>query len=121
MAAALAVVQEGSEKRMANGEGFTAEDRKSLNILENEMKHITMGLQELSTRLAKLEDAKVSAHDLEQTYIEVDELRQKKADKVIMDDHEVRIRNIEKRIWMWLGGALAVSAILQVLLAFLKR
>lgn len=95
--------------------GFTVEDRKSLNVLENELKHIVEGLKEVSDRIARLEASRITSRDLEQTFTEVDELRQKKADKEQMDDHEGRLRILEQKIWMWIGGTMALSALIGIL------
>jgi len=99
--------------------GFTAEDRKSLNILENEMKHMTAEMRDLGVRMSKLEETRLSARDLEQTYQEVDELRQQKADKEMAQDHEARLRKMELTIAKWMGGAMALSVMASLLVNFI--
>jgi hypothetical protein len=106
---------------MPNGEGFTAADRKSLNILENELKHVTGALLGLDVRMANLEESRISVRDLDETRREVEEVRQKKVDREQFADHEARLRSVEKRIWMWIGGTAALSVVVSLLARLVMR
>jgi len=85
------------------------------------MKHITSELRDLGVRMAKLEESKISTRDLEQTYAEVDELRQKKADKAIIEDHESRLRYVETRIALWAGAGIGASAVVSLVTTLLVK
>jgi len=92
--------------------GFTPEDRRALTTLEVEAKHQNEQLKDLLQRIARMEDSRVTEHDLQGIYTDVDEIRLKH--KETSKDHEDRIRSLEKQRWIWAGSAAAILAIVEV-------
>jgi ubiquinone biosynthesis protein UbiJ len=94
--------------------GFTPADRDVLTTLKVELSFLSAGIRELSGRIGKLEDSRVSMHDLEEIYADVDTLRTDAKELVR------RVETLEQWRWKIVGGAAAVVALLEVFFKLIK-
>jgi hypothetical protein len=106
--------------------GFTPADRDTLTTLKVELSHLTRGIQELTSRLGRVEDIKVSLHDFEQILSDVDSMRQEA--KALRDGFHMahvalgeRVRLLEQWRWMIIGGSAAGVAVVQLLFKILVK
>lgn len=100
--------------------GFTERDREVMVRLQVQMEHIMEAQRDTLVRLGKLEERAVSTNDMEQILADIDDLREKKADRkdlsdTRVSDHEARLRMLEKRQWLYMGGAYVLGILIEAL------
>lgn len=85
--------------------GFTVVDRETLTTVKVQLGFLLQGMQDALGRIAKLEETRLTARDLEELMADTDTLRSEKKDL------EKRVTDLERWRWTLMGASAAFGAI----------
>lgn len=63
-----------------------------------------------------VDEIKIILKDIKSDYVTRDDFAEHAK---IVQDHEIRIRTLEKNMWKWVGASSAISALLALLIQFI--
>jgi hypothetical protein len=105
MAARDVLQFEGVRVPTVDNGGFTVVDRETLTTVKVQLGFLLQGMHDALGRIAKLEETRLTARDLEDLMSDTDTLRKEKVDL------ESRVRDLEQWKWKMVGAAAVIGAL----------